>query len=279
LKSKVKIMTKATKYVSKIADDHGNIAWSPAENQIWQELITRQLSTVKDSACDEFIAGLEKLKLPQHRIPQLEEVSAVLRGTTGWSCEPVPALIGFGEFFRLLSERKFPVATFIRSREEFDYLQEPDIFHEIYGHCPLLTNPSFADFTQAYGMMGLNASKEDRVFLARLYWFTIEFGLLDTPKGLRVYGGGILSSPSETEYALHDKNAERKPLEVLDVLRTQYRIDILQPIYFMLTKVSDLDEIRKLEVADIMALVEQAKEMGLHPAKFELKSTSTSKAS
>jgi len=117
-------------------------------------------------------------------------------------------------------------------------------------------------------------SKEDRVFLARLYWFTVEFGLLNTPKGLRVYGGGILSSPSETEYALNDKNVERKPLDVLDVLRTQYRIDIMQPIYFMLTKVSDLDDIRKLEVEDIMALVEQAKVMGLHPAKFELKTTS-----
>jgi phenylalanine-4-hydroxylase len=218
--------------------------------------------------------GLEKLNLPHDRIPQLEEVSKVLRAETGWNCEPVPALIGFGEFFRLLSEKKFPVATFIRSREEFDYLQEPDIFHEIYGHCPLLTNSSFADYTQAYGKMGLNASKEDRVFLARLYWFTVEFGLLDTPKGLRVYGGGILSSPSETEYALNDKHVERKTLDVLDVLRTQYRIDILQPVYFMLSKVSDLDNIRKLEVEDIMALVEQARQIGLHPAKFELKSTS-----
>ncbi|SEK39083.1 Phenylalanine 4-hydroxylase [Colwellia chukchiensis] len=267
-------MAKATKYVSKVADEHGNIAWSAAENQIWHELITRQLSIVNESACDEFIAGLAKLNLPQDRIPQLNEVSEVLNAETGWRCEPVPALIGFGEFFRLLSERKFPVATFIRSRAEFDYLQEPDIFHEIYGHCPLLTNPSFADFTQAYGKMGLNATKEQRVFLARLYWFTVEFGLLDTPKGLRVYGGGILSSPSETDYALNDKHVERKPLEVLDVLRTQYRIDILQPVYFMLTKVSDLDEIRKLEVDDIMALIEQAQALGLHPAKFETKSTS-----
>jgi phenylalanine-4-hydroxylase len=271
---KVKRMAKASKYVSKVADEHGNIAWSAAENQIWQALITRQLSTVQNTACDEFIAGLSKLNLPLDRIPQLEEVSQVLRAETGWSCEPVPALIGFGEFFRLLSEKKFPVATFIRSEEEFDYLEEPDIFHEIYGHCALLTNPSFANYTQAYGMMGLNASKEDRVFLARLYWFTVEFGLLDTPKGLRVYGGGILSSPTETEYALHDKNVERKPLDVLDVLRTQYRIDILQPVYFMLTKVSDLDEVRKLTVEDIMVLVEQAKEIGLHPAKFELKTTS-----
>lgn len=264
-------MSKATKYVSRVPDEQGIIHWSDEENQVWHELITRQLSCIKGTACDEYNEGLAKLNLPLDRIPQLDEVSAVLKATTGWQCEPVPALIGFGEFFRLLSEKKFPVATFIRSREEFDYLQEPDIFHEIFGHCPLLTNSSFADYTEAYGKMGLNASKEQRVFLARLYWFTVEFGLLDTPKGLRVYGGGIISSPSETQYALNDTKVERKKLSadnVLDVLRTPYRIDILQPIYYMLTKVSDLDDIRKYEVEDIMAMVEQAKELGLFPAKF-----------
>jgi len=264
-------MAKTTKYVSKTPDENGIIHWSGEDNQIWHELITRQLSYIKGTACDEYLEGLEKLNFPLDRIPQLEDVSAVLRESTGWQCEPVPALIGFGEFFRLLSEKKFPVATFIRSREEFDYLQEPDIFHEIFGHCPLLTNASFANYTEAYGKMGLNASKEDRVFLARLYWFTVEFGLLDTPDGLRVYGGGIISSPSETQYALNDEHVERKPLSaenVIDVLRTPYRIDIIQPIYYMLTKVSDLDDIRKYEVEEIMEMVEQAKTLGLFEAKF-----------
>lgn len=261
-------MAKATNYVSRVADENGIIHWSDEENNIWHELITRQLANIKNTACDEYNDGLAKLNLPTDRIPQLEEVSKVLRETTGWECAPVPALIGFGEFFRLLSERKFPVATFIRTREEFDYLQEPDIFHEIFGHCPLLTNSSFADYTQAYGQMGLNATKEQRVFLARLYWFTVEFGLLETEKGLRVYGGGIISSPTETEYALTNEKVERKKLDVLDVLRTPYRIDIIQPIYYTLTKVSDLDDIRKYEVEDILAFVEQAKTLGLHPAKF-----------
>jgi phenylalanine-4-hydroxylase len=264
-------MAKATKYVSRVPDSDGIIAWSDDENKIWQELLARQISTIEGSVCDEYLEGLKLLNFPTDRIPQLDEVSQVLKATTGWQCEPVPALIGFGEFFRLLSEKKFPVATFIRSREEFDYLQEPDIFHEIFGHCPLLTNPSFANYTEAYGKMGLNASKEDRIFLARLYWFTVEFGLLDTPKGLRVYGGGIISSPSETHYALHDETPERKPLSasnVLDVLRTPYRIDIIQPIYYMLKKVSDLDEIREYEVSEIMDLVEQAKVLGLFEAKF-----------
>lgn len=261
-------MGKATKYVSKKPDENGFIQWTKEEDQIWHDLITRQIGVIKDAACHEFIDGLNLLDLPHDRVPQLDEVSAVLEKTTGWQCYPVPALIGFEEFFRLLSEKKFPVATFIRSREEFDYLQEPDIFHEIFGHCPLLTNPSFADYTQAYGKMGLGASKEQRVYLARLYWFTVEFGLLDTENGLKAYGGGILSSPSETQYAINDLHVERNPFDILEVLRTPYRIDIMQPIYYMLTKVSDLDEIRKNSVEDIMNYVEQAKSLGLFEAKF-----------
>jgi phenylalanine-4-hydroxylase len=263
-------MGKVTQYVSKGADEHGTIHWSAEENDIWRELMARQLGCIQGKACDEFIDGLEKLQLPSDRIPQLDEVSELLLKTTGWQCYQVPALIGFGQFFKLLSEKKFPVATFIRSREEFDYLQEPDIFHEIFGHCPLLTNPAFANFTQAYGELGLNASKEDRVFLARLYWFTIEFGLLKTEHGLKIYGGGILSSPGETAYALNESVAEREMLNVVDVLRTPYRIDIMQPIYFMLNRLTQLDELREL---DIMSLVEQAKALGLHPAKFPPKTT------
>ncbi|GAA0816747.1 phenylalanine 4-monooxygenase [Colwellia asteriadis] len=267
-------MAKGTNYVSRVPDEAGNIQWSDEENSIWQELITRQLACIEGKACDEYHEGLAKLNLPLERIPQLEEVSQVIRKETGWECYPVPALIGFGEFFRLLSEKKFPVATFIRNREEMDYLQEPDIFHEIFGHCPLLTNPSFANYTEAYGKMGLNASKEQRVFLARLYWFTIEFGLLDTPKGLRIYGGGVLSSPGETDYAMTNQEVERKAFDILDVLRTPYRIDIMQPVYYMLSKVSDLDNIRKFEVDEIMELVAKAQMLGLHPAKFPEKQAS-----
>ena len=265
---KVSVMGKATKYASKAADEHGFIAWNKEENQVWHDLITRQLACVKGKACEEFMHGLNLLNLPMDQVPQLSDVNAVLTPTTGWQCVPVNALIGFEEFFTLLSEKKFPVATFIRRKEEFDYLQEPDIFHEIFGHCPLLTDPDFADYTQAYGKMGLAANKEQRVYLARLYWFTVEFGLLDTPKGLRIYGGGVLSSPLETEHAINNRDIERKKLNVLDVLRTPYRIDIMQPVYFMLNKVSDLKKVRKLTIADIMALIEQAKTLGLHPAKF-----------
>jgi phenylalanine-4-hydroxylase len=254
-----------TTYVSKKSDEHGFIAWSDEENAIWGELINRQLSCIAGKACDEYLQGLERLNLPTDRIPQLEEVSKVLRETTGWECAEVPALISFDRFFELLANKQFPVATFIRSREEFDYLQEPDIFHEIFGHCAMLTNPDFAEFTHIYGKLGLAASKQDRVFLARLYWFTIEFGLLETEQGLRIYGGGILSSPGETQYAMHSDVPERKMLDVVDVLRTPYRIDIMQPLYFKIRSIRQLFEIAQ---QDLMAMVEHAKALGLHAPKF-----------
>lgn len=264
-------MTKASKYVSRQSDANGIIHWSDEENQIWRELINRQLSVIEGKACAEFMAGLERLQLPQDRIPQLAEVNAVLRATTGWECAEVPALISFDRFFELLANKRFPVATFIRSREEFDYLQEPDIFHEIFGHCAMLTHPAFAEFTHTYGKLGLAASKQDRVYLARLYWFTIEFGLLQTPAGLRIYGGGILSSPGETLYALQSDVPERHAFSALDILRTPYRIDIMQPIYFKLNQIDQLFDIAKL---DMMSLVNQAKALGLYAPKFPLKEQS-----
>ena len=240
-------MAKATKYTSHPAGPDGKVAWSDEENKIWQELVRRQLEIIEGRACDEFMQGLELLNLPHDRIPQLDEVNAILEKATGWKVHQVPALINFDEFFKLLANKKFPVATFIRNADEFDYLQEPDVFHEIFGHCPLLTNPAFAHFTHTYGKLGLEASKEDRAYLARLYWFTVEFGLMKTPKGERIYGGGVLSSPGETLYALESKDAEHKVLDPLDVLRTPYRIDIMQPIYFLISGFDQLFEIAEMD--------------------------------
>jgi phenylalanine-4-hydroxylase len=258
-------MSKSSNYVSHQSDADGFIHWSAEENQIWAELMQRQLSCIEGKACEEYLAGLKKLNLPLDRIPQLAEINAVLQNSTGWKVTEVPALISFDRFFQLLANKEFPVATFIRSREEFDYLQEPDVFHEIFGHCAMLTHPAFAEFTHTYGKLGLAASKEDRVYLARLYWFTVEFGLLNSKDGLRIYGGGILSSPGETLYAVSSELAERKTFDVLDVLRTPYRIDIMQPVYFMINSINDLFDVSRL---DLMALVQQAKALGLHPAKF-----------
>ncbi|MEH6368113.1 MAG: phenylalanine 4-monooxygenase [Pseudomonas marincola] len=258
------VSMKSTQYVARQPDENGFIDYSEAEHQVWNTLITRQMAVIEGRACEEYFDGIERLKLPTERIPQLAEVNKTLQATTGWSVARVPALIPFQTFFELLASKQFPVATFIRTPEELDYLQEPDIFHEVFGHCPLLTNPWFAEFTHTYGKLGLQASKEQRVYLARLYWMTIEFGLVDTSQGRRIYGGGILSSPKETVYCLSDA-PEHQAFDPLEAMRTPYRIDILQPLYFALPNLKRLFD---LAHEDIMAMVKTAMQLGLHSPKF-----------
>jgi phenylalanine-4-hydroxylase len=255
-----------TSYVAKLADANGLVAYTDEENAVWQELMARQNTIVQGRACDEYLQGLALLNFPTDKVPQCKDISTILQDTTGWSLEPVPALIPFDRFFQLLANRQFPAATFIRTKEELDYLKEPDIFHEMFGHCPLLTNSAYADFTQLYGQLGLSATPEERVLLARLFWFTIEFGLIQTPKGLRAYGGGILSSINETVYCLESTIPQRKPFNVIEALKTPYRIDEIQPVYFVL---NTFDELYHLIDIDLMALIRQVRDLGknnpLHP--------------
>lgn len=260
-------MAKSSKYESKTPDERGVYHYTDEENGVWHDLMKRQKEIMPGRVCDEFLEGLDRLQLPEDRVPQPEEVSRVLRQHTGFELAPVPAIIPFGEFFKLLSERKFPAATFIRTREDMDYLQEPDIFHEIFGHTPLLTHPGYAEFTETYGRLGLNASKEDRVMLARLYWFTVEFGLVegDGPLGVRTYGGGINSSPGETVYAVESEKPQRIPFDPVEALRTPYRIDIYQPIYYVL---HSMDRLFDLAHEDLFDYIRQARELGEHPPAF-----------
>lgn len=257
-----------TQYRSKPVNDKGVVEWSSEEDQVWSDLVSRQLHLVKQRACKEYLAGLELLDLPLDRAPQIVDINRVLKQATGWQVEPVPALINFDRFFALLADKKFPVATFLRSREEFDYLQEPDFFHEIFGHCAMLTNPEFAEFTNMYGKLGRDASDKQRVYLARLYWFTIEFGLVKEGSEQKIYGGGILSSPGETLYALDDPLAKRVEFDLHTVLRTPYRIDIMQPEYFVL---DDIEQLYTLSKMDLMFHVKQAMAAGLLPPLFEPK--------
>lgn len=250
---------KQTSYTAKPLDAEGNVAYTPEENAIWHELMTRQLLIIENRACEEYMHGLKLLNLSNDRIPQCHEISETLKKTTGWALEPVPALIPFDKFFYLLANRRFPAATFIRRREELDYIKEPDIFHEVFGHCPLLTNPAYADFTHNYGKLGLNASHEDRVMLARLYWFTIEFGLIKNKSKMYAYGGGILSSKNETIYSIESDIPLRKEFNVMEALRTPYRINIMQPIYFVL---NHFDTLYQLINMDLIDLIQQARELG-----------------
>ncbi|MBH0064728.1 phenylalanine 4-monooxygenase [Psychrobacter sp. SZ93C1] len=259
-------------YISHQPDSNGHIHYSEDEHAMWQALLARQAQHIPNRACTAYLEGLNKLNLPTTRIPQLRDIDEVLQATTGWQTAAVPALISFGKFFKLLANKSFPVATFIRRFDDMDYIEEPDIFHEIVGHCPLLTHPAFATFNETYGKLGLNASKEERWFLARLYWFTIEFGLVGRhTENRRIYGGGILSSPSETVYALSDasqQHPERQPhslpehraFDLLDVLRTPYRIDHIQPIYYV---IDDLDTLFDIVDSDIMGTVKQAMSLEL----------------
>ncbi|MCG3842943.1 phenylalanine 4-monooxygenase [Psychrobacter sp. Ps1] len=265
-------------YISHQPDSHGHIHYSDDEHAMWQALLARQAEQTPNRACTAYLEGLTKLNLPTTRIPQLRDIDEVLQATTGWQTAAVPALISFGKFFKLLANKSFPVATFIRRFDDMDYIEEPDIFHEIVGHCPLLTHPAFAAFNETYGKLGLSATKEERWFLARLYWFTIEFGLVGSRiENRRIYGGGILSSPSETVYALDHTAQEQSNLQyttqhqpkpqpehrafdLLDVLRTPYRIDQIQPIYYV---IDELDTLFDIVNSDIMGAVKKAMSLGL----------------
>ncbi len=258
-------MAKSSSYVSRQPDQDGYVEYSEEENRTWETLYKRQIKLIQGRACDEYIDGLSTLGLPDNMIPQIPDINRKLGEITGWGLAPVPALIGFREFFSLLADQKFPVATFIRRPEDLDYLQEPDIFHEIFGHCPLLTDPSYAEFSRRYGELGLEATQEERVMLARLYWFTIEFGLIETGAGLRIYGGGILSSAEETCYSLESPQPLRVDLDVIDVFRTPYRIDVLQRIYFRIHRMSDLHDLATL---DLLALIKEARRLGMHKSLY-----------
>lgn len=268
-------MSKGTKYTAKVPDADGHIPYTAEEDRIWTALYERQVKVLPGRACDEYMDALAQLDLPANHIPQPNDVSATLRKHTGWEVAAVPALINFDKFFALLADRKFPAASFIRTWNEFDYLQEPDVFHEIFGHTPLLFDQRFAAFTQAYGEYGLKANKKDRSMLARLYWFTVEFGLIDTAKGLRAYGSGILSSPGELIYALESNVPQRRPFEPVDVLRTPYRIDIYQTTYFVIDSLQDLFEVTQ---QDLLALIEQARALGMHAPTFPPRETAATDA-
>jgi phenylalanine-4-hydroxylase len=262
------LMTKKHKYISKIPDEFGNCHYTEEEHAIWKVLIDRQMGIVKNRACPEFIKGLEILGFTHEKIPKYSEVNERLMKATGWKVEPVPAVIGPTEFYTLLANKKFPMATFIRRMEDLDYLQEPDIFHELFGHCPLITNQMYADFLQHYGETALKASEKDRLRLFRLFWFTIEFGLIRTDNGLRVYGGGILSSKEETVHCLEGIEQVYKKMDALECLRTPFRIDIIQPIYFVIDSFKDLFGLKELKLVDF---VNQSRELKSYPALFERK--------
>jgi phenylalanine-4-hydroxylase len=255
-----------TSYISKQPNKSGLIDWTVEENLTWSKLITRQSQIVRSRASKEFLEGLERIKFSCDRVPQHTEINRSLKDFSGWQVEIVPALIPAKEFFSLLANKKFPAASFIRIPEELDYIQEPDIFHEFYGHVPLLTFRDYANFMEEFGKIALSISSKDRRRLFRLFWFTVEFGLLKTPEGIKAYGGGMLSSIHETVYSVESDVPVRKEFSALAALRTPYRIDIPQPLYYVLNRFEDLYQILN---ENLLLLLEESKDLGDFEPLFE----------
>jgi phenylalanine-4-hydroxylase len=211
------------------------------EHDIWRTLYVRQLALVERYGAPEVLAGLHALGAEPARIPDFEAVNQRLSAATGWRIVAVPGLIPEVQFFAHLAARSFPVSVWIRERHELDYLAEPDLFHDFFGHVPLLVNPVFARFMQAYGEAGPKALAHDAVdLLARVYWYTVEFGLIQTALGLRAYGAGILSSRGETVYSVSSEVPQRIPFALERVMRTEYRIDDFQLSYFVIESFEQL---------------------------------------
>ena len=211
------------------------------EHAIWDDLYARQLDILPGRAASAFMAGLQKLGLGRGGVPDFARLSKELSALTGWSVVPVPMLIPDHVFFWHLANRRFPAGNFIRTRKTFDYIQEPDVFHDVFGHVPMLADPVFADYMQEYGRAGWKAMRYNRLkSLGALYWYTVEFGLVMEGNELRAYGAGILSGPAEAVYAVEAQSPNRIFLNVDRVMRTDYVIDDLQPTYFVIESFADL---------------------------------------
>jgi phenylalanine-4-hydroxylase len=227
--------------------------YSSADHAVWRTLFERQSKVLPGRACDEFLQGLKKLGLGADRIPDLERLSDTLDKVTGWRVVPVPSLVPDEVFFDHLAHRRFPAGQFIRKPHELDYLEEPDIFHDVFGHVPMLAHPVFADYMQAYGKGGQRALNEFQALknLARLYWYTVEFGLIEKPEGLRIYGSGIVSSRTESIYSVESPSPNRIHFDLERVMRTDYRIDDFQESYFV---IGSFDELFQETYKDFAAL-------------------------
>ena len=218
-------------------------SYSAQEHDRWDRLFNRMQTIIPGRACTQYLTALNKLELSFGGIPNFEKLSARLKPLTGWQVVPVAELVPDDVFFDHLANKRFPAGAFIRPEEEFDYLKEPDVFHDIYGHVPLLADPVFANFMEAYGKGGQRALNRGQLHhLARLYWYTVEFGLIKSPEGLRIFGAGILSSAGESVFALDDASPNRIHFDMKRIMRTNYIIDDFQQTYFVIDSFENLLE-------------------------------------
>ncbi len=227
-------------------------AYTPQQHAIWQTLYKRQIKILAKRAVPEFYQGLTALNLNDGGIPNFDRINEALYKLTGWQVVAVPHLVPDAIFFEHLANRRFPAGRFIRTRAQMDYIQEPDVFHDVFGHVPLLAQPVFADYMEAYGKGGLRALKYDCLKnLARLYWYTVEFGLMQTDDGLKIYGAGIVSSRTESVFCLEAPSPNRIHFDLQRVMQTDYRIDDFQQVYFVINSFQELFESTQQDFAPI----------------------------
>ena len=232
--------------------DQGWQNYTPGEHAVWKTLFERQTRLLPGRACDEFVQGMKNLPIGPEQIPDFQQLSEVLLKRTGWQVVAVPGLVPDEVFFGHLAMRRFPAGQFIRKPHELDYLEEPDVFHDVFGHVPMLMNPYIADFIQAYGEGGLRAAQLGVLkHLARVYWYTVEFGLVKQADGLRIYGAGIASSRTESVFALDEPSPNRIGFELERVMRTDYRIDDFQETYFVIDGLEKLLELARIDFAPL----------------------------
>ncbi len=231
-------------------------SYTHVEHATWDRLFARQTAQLQTRAAPAFLAGIDMLKLSKPGIPDFAELNARLAATTGWRVVAVPGLVPDTVFFDHLANRRFVAGRFIRRPDQFDYLEEPDIFHDVFGHVPLLADPVFADYMEAYGKGGQRAMQRGMVDkFARLYWYTVEFGLIRDGDALKIYGAGIVSSHSETTFALDDPSPNRIAFDTLRTMRTPYRIDDFQQNYFVVDSLEDL--LRRTRDVDFASLYDE----------------------
>lgn len=242
--------------------------YGQVDHAVWNQLYARQSALLQGRACDAFVAGLAKIELSADRVPSFADVNRQLKPATGWEIVAVPGLVPDRVFFEHLANRRFPVTWWMRRPDQLDYLQEPDCFHDLFGHVPLLINPVFADYMHAYGRAALAVADDPQALarLARLYWYTVEFGLIRDERGtngLSIYGAGIVSSKGESLYSLESVAPNRLGFDLERVMRTKYRIDTFQKTYFV---IDDFAQLFALAHVDTRALADRLAGLPEHPA-------------
>ncbi|MGV3578958.1 phenylalanine 4-monooxygenase [Brevundimonas sp.] len=239
-------------------------AYTEVEHDTWDILYARQMKILPGRASDAFMKGLQALDLNTGGIPDFAVLNPKLKALTGWTVVCVPGLVPDDVFFDHLANRRFPSGQFIRKPDQLDYLQEPDIFHDVFGHVPMLTDPDFADYMQAYGKGGQRAQSLGMLKnLARLYWYTVEFGLMDEGEGLRIYGAGIVSSATESVFSLEDPSPNRIAFDLERIMRTDYRIDDFQQVYFVIPSIEALNDATLEDFGPIYDRLKGASDIGI----------------